>query len=63
MKTSFKTMISKFQRLPHVGLKVTMKNGSVIDIADFHIRNDTVFDRNGKHASISEIDYIEVNSD
>ena len=38
-------------------LKFTMKHGLVIEMTDFHIKDNTVFDKNSRHASLLEIDY------
>lgn len=62
MRKSFSTMVSKFQKLPHIGLKVTMKNGSIVDITDFHIKENTVVGKNGAKAHLNDIDYIEIDT-
>ncbi len=62
MKKSYDGMIFKLQRLPNVGVKFTMKNGSVVSLRDFEIEDNIVFDKNGKRANISEINNIEIDS-
>ncbi len=63
MQKSFKTMISRFEKLPHIGIRCTMKNGSIINMRNFHVDEDTVFNKSGKSASISDIDFIEIDSE
>lgn len=63
MKKSYDGMIFKLQRLPNVGVKFTMKNGSVIRLRDFEIDGDVAFDKNGRCANISDINDIEIDSD
>ncbi len=63
MRKSFKTMISRFEKLPHIGIKCTMKNGSVINMRNFHVNDDTVCNPSGKAANISDIDFIEIDSE
>ncbi len=63
MEKSFKTMISRFEKLPHIGIKCTMKNGSTINMRNFHVHDDTVFNQSGNTANISDIDFIEIDSE
>ncbi len=62
MKKSYDGMVSKLQRLPNVGVKFTMKNGSVVSLRNFEIEDNIAFDKDGKRANISDINSIEIDS-
>lgn len=62
MKRSFYSMVSRLSGLPHVGLKVTMKNGSMIEMGEFNVKGNTLEGKNGKKARLTDVDYIEIDS-
>ncbi len=62
MKKSYNDMIFKLQRLPNVGVRFTMKNGSVVNLRNFEIEDNIAFDKDGKRANILDINNIEIDS-
>lgn len=63
MKKSFYSMVPHFEGLSNVGIRITKKNGAVVDIGEFKLRDNFIEGKNGKKAMLNDIDYIEIDSE
>lgn len=63
MRKSFYSMVPHFEGLSNVGIRITKKNGAVVDIGEFKLKNNCIEGKNGKTAMLKDIDYIEIDSD
>ncbi len=58
----YRSVISSFEGLSNIDLKVTMKSGAILNMGEFTVTDEYLINKQGIKASLLDVDYIEINS-
>lgn len=62
MRRNFNKAVSDLQGISNMGIRLTLKNGSTLDMEDFNINGNVISAKNGRKALLNDVDYIELDT-